>query len=186
MIFAKAGRLTTASLPLVPQNLANLQQHSLVPSHCMLNLNQIAGYKKRQTSELLHTPGFTEYDKLPGDQYQTVYVGYYDDKRHNDPRALDRFYRLNWGGWIRARGGRGSKMWQKTVTKMWWSKQHVLCSEWQSEQLEKMFEQKYRKKKFFVDHPYEMYEERNDHEYLPIGHRSYSYSYVKAKDFDGY
>jgi hypothetical protein len=148
-----------------------------------LNHIQVAGYKKHQTSELLHKPTFTEYDKLPGDPYQTAYVGYYDDKRHNEPRALERFYRLNWGGWIRARGGRGVKSWQKEGARMWWTKQHVLCSARQSEQLEKMFEQKYRKKKYFVDDPYEDYEERNDHEFLPIGHKSYSYSYVKSKDY---
>lgn len=153
-------------------------------SRILLNHNPTAGYKKRQTSELLHHPNFTEYHKLPGDKYQTVYVGYYDDKRHNDPRALDRFYRLNWGGWIRARGGRKSKGWRKDSQQWWWTKQHVLCSEKQSEQLEKMFEKKYRKKTYFVDDPYEFYEERNDLEFVPIGSNSSSYSYVKAKDFE--
>lgn len=153
-------------------------------SQVLLQHNQIAGYKKRQTSELLHEPGFTEYDKMPGDRYQTVYCGYYTGRRHTDPRALDRFYRLNWGGWIRARGGRGSKMWQKQGHKMWWTKQHILCNQKQSEQLEQMFEQKYRKKTYFVDDPYEIYEERNDGEFIPSGHQDYSYSYVKAKDFE--
>lgn len=152
------------------------------PAKVLLNYNQSAGYKKRQTSKLVHTPTFDEYDKLPGDEFQTVYVGYYDDKRHNEPRALDRFYRLNWGGWIRARGGRGSGMWKKKAPEMWWSKQHVFCSERQTEQLEKMFEQKYRKKKYFVDDPYEIYEKRN-HEFLPIGHASITYSYVKSDDY---
>lgn len=150
----------------------------------LLNHSQSAGYKKRQTTKLEHTPTFDEYDKLPGDPFQTVYVGYYDDKRHNEPRAFDRFYRLNWGGWIRARGGRGSGGWKKDGPKMWWTKQHILCSRTQCEQLEKMFEQKYRKKKFFVDDPYEIYEEREDLEFLPYGHRPYSYSYVKSKDYD--
>lgn len=152
-------------------------------SQILLNYNQSAGYKKRQTNKFFHEPDFTEYDKLPGDRYQTVYVGYYDNKRHNDPRAFDRFYRLNWGGWIRARGGRGAKGWQKDATKWWWTKQHILCSEKQTEQLERMFEQKYRKKTFFVDDPYEFYEERNDHEFVPIGSKPISYSYVKAKDY---
>lgn len=156
----------------------------LAANPVLLNLTQVAGYKKKQTNKLVHKPDFTEYDKLPGDTYQTVYVGYYDDKRHNEPRALDRFYRLNWGGWIRARGGRGSRSWQKTANQMWWTKQHILCSERQSEQLEKMFEQKYRKKTFFVDDPYEVYEERRNYEFLPTGHRPYSYSYIKAKDFE--
>ena len=165
------------------QNRIN-QNHLPTTSQVLLNFNQIAGYKKRQTNKLIHEPDFTEYDKLPGDEYQTAYVGFYDDKRHNEPRALERFYRLNWGGWIRARGGRGTKSWQKDGPRMWWTKQHILCSERQSEQLEKMFEQKYRKKTFFVDDPYEPYEERNDHEFVPIGHRSYSYSYLKAKDYE--
>lgn len=161
-----------------------LGQHICQPQKILLNHCQIAGYKKRQTNELLHKPNFDEYDKLPGDRFQTVYKGFYDDKRHGDPRAFDRFYRLNWGGWIRAVGGRGSGQWKKTGSWRWWTSQHVFCSERQSRQLEQMFEQKYRKKTFFVDDPYEVYEEREDIEQLPFGHRPYSYSYLKNKEYE--
>lgn len=75
-------------------------------------------------------------------------------------------------------------MWRKDGRRMWWTKQHVLCNRTQSEMLEKMFEQKYRKKKFFVDDPYEIYEERKDVEFLPYGSNPYSYSYVKSKDYE--
>lgn len=149
----------------------------------LINHTQKAGYKKRQTSRLLHEPTFTEYENLPGDQYQTTYVGFYDDKRHGDPRALDRFYRLNCGNWIRARGGRGTGMWKKTGDKMLWTKQHVMCTERQCKQLEQMFEQKFRKKTFFVDDPYEAYEERET-EFVPEGHAPISYSYIKARDYN--
>ena len=50
--------------------------------------------------------------------------------------------------------------------------------------LEQMFEQKYRKKKFFVDDTYEIYEKRDNIEFLPVGSRPYSYSYMKSKDFE--
>ena len=149
----------------------------------LINYFQLAGYKKRQTSKLTHYPTFDEYDKLPGDEFQTVYYGFYDNERHTDPRGFDRFYRLNWGGWIRARGGRGSRHWQRTGPDEWWVKQHILCSETQSKMLEKMFAKKYRKKTYFVDDPYEIYENR-DLEFIPEGHADYNYSYVKAKDFD--
>lgn len=155
-----------------------------VKQTALLNYTSVAGYKKKQTTRILHEPDFTEYDKLPGDDFQTVYVGYYDDKRHDLPMATERFYRLNWGGWIRARGGRGARSWQKDGPRMWWTKQHILCNRTQCEQLEKMFTQKYRKKTFFVDDPYEPYETRNDIEFVPVGHKSYSYSYVKAKDYE--
>lgn len=148
----------------------------------LINYTQTAGYKKKQTWKISHKPTFDEYDKLPGDEYQTVYVGFYDDKRHTDPRAFERFYRLNWGGWIRARGGRKHQIWRKDSQKRWWASQHILCNETQSQMLEKMFEQKYRKKTYFVDSPYEVYENR-DMEFLPYGHNPYSYSYIKSKDF---
>lgn len=170
---ASLARLTECSAKISLLKLANRP---------LLNHTPSAGYKKRQTSELLHEPNFDEYDQLPGDRYQTTYVGYYDDERHTDPRALDRFYRLNWGGWIRARGGRGTGMWKKRASQMWWTKQHILCNETQSQMLEKMFAQKYRKKTYFVDDPYEIYEERET-EFLPYGTRPYSYSYAKARDF---
>ena len=174
---ANASIIGQASTRITPSSVGNSPV-------ILLNHDQTAGYKKRQTRRLLRQPDFTDYDKLPGDDVSTAYVGFYDDKRHTLPMAQDRFYRLNWGGWIRARGGRGTKMWAKTGERMWWTKQHVLCSARQTEQLEQMFEQKFRKKTFFVDDPYEDYEERNDHEFLPYGHRPYSYSYLKAKDYD--
>lgn len=155
-----------------------------VKQSALLNYTSTAGYKKRQTTRLLHKPDFTEYDKLPGDDFQTVYVGYYDDQRHSLPMATERFYRLNWGGWIRARGGRGVGWWRKDAQRMWWTKQHILCSKTQCEQLEKMFSQKYRKRTFFVDDPYEAYETRDDIEFVPVGHKNYSYSYLKAKDYE--
>jgi len=180
-----ASRLLTSSQSnrLLNTNLLH-KSVDLGPTSKNINLIQAQTYKKHQTTKIPYEPGFTEYDKLPGDQYQTVYVGYYDDKRHTNPQCLHRFYRLNWGGWIRARGGRGTKSWQKSGEHMWWTKQHILCSDRQAEQLEKTFEKKYRKKTFFVDDPYEIYESRDNIEFLPIGHRPYSYSYLKSKDFD--
>lgn len=148
----------------------------------MINYTRVAGYKKRQTSKLVHQPNFDEYDKLPGDEFQTVYKGFYDDERHTDPRGLDRFYRLNWGGWIRARGGRGSRHWRRNGANEWWVKQHVLCNQTQSEMLERMFEKKYRKKTYFVDDPYEIYEER-DLEFVPEGGADRNYSYIKSREF---
>lgn len=149
----------------------------------LVNYTQIAGYKKRQTGKLIHKPTFDEFDKLPGDEFQTVYKGFYDNEKHTDPRGLDRFYRLNWGGWIRARGGRGSRHWRRNGPDEWWVKQHILCSQTQSEMLERMFAKKYRKRTYFVDDPYEQYEER-DFEFVPEGGADRSYSYIKAKDFD--
>lgn len=146
----------------------------------MMNFVQDRGIKRKLSHRLTHKPDFTEYEKLPGDQYQTVYVGYYDDKRHTDPRAQERFYRLNWGGWIRARGGRYRSQWRKQGPIQWWARQHVLCSERQTKILEQMFEQKYRKKTYFVDDPYEIYEDR-DYEFLPYGTKPHNYSYIKAK-----
>lgn len=149
--------------------------------YAMLNYTPMAGYKKRQTTEHIREPNIDEYDKMPGDNFQTVYKGFYDDERHTDPNAIDRFYRLNWGGWIRRRGA--ARDWQKTGGQRWWAKQHIFCSEAQSKQLEQMFAQKYRRKTYFVDDPYEIYEKRN-HEFLPYGSKPYSYSYVKAHDYE--
>lgn len=174
-IFPRLTNSLSNSLEL-PDRLATIGPRVLI------NLVQTAGYKKRQTQKISHRPTFDEYDKMPGDEYQTVYFGFYDDKRHTDMRAFERFYRLNWGGWIRAIGGRNQQIWNKSASRKWWFKQHVLCSERQSMMLEKMFEKKYRKKTYFVDDPYEIYENR-DFEFLPYGSNPHSYSYVKSKDF---
>lgn len=43
-------------------------------------------------------------------------VIYYDrntGRRHTEKDAVQRFYRLNWGGWIRTRAGRKNHLWKK-------------------------------------------------------------------------
>lgn len=78
---------------------------------------------------------------------------------------IRRFYRLNWGGWIRTKCGRHKKLWKKSPPQKRRLRQHVICNATQSWLLDKMAGPYWRKPRYFVDDPYEPYHQR---EYFPL------------------
>lgn len=92
--------------------------------------------------------------------------------------VLRRFYRLNWGGWIRTRAGRHKHLWRKPYYIRWWAKQHVFCTEEQNKVLDQMVAAKVKAPKYFVDDPYVPYERRHGLVYVPMGKNCVSKSYM--------
>lgn len=79
--------------------------------------------------------------------------------------VLKKFYRLNWGGWIRTKCGRNKKLWKKTSARKRRLRQHVLCNATQSRLLDKMVGSYWRKPKYYVDDPYNPYHSREEFVY---------------------
>lgn len=77
--------------------------------------------------------------------------------------VLKRFYRLNWGGWIRTRSGRNKKRWRKSMANKRRSKQHVLVNGQQAWFLDKCVTTFWRKPKYYVDDIYEPYHKRDEY-----------------------
>ncbi|KAL8567932.1 hypothetical protein ACOMHN_059054 [Nucella lapillus] len=73
-----------------------------------------------------------------------------------------RFYRLNWGIWIRTRAGRAKRLWKKTEDRKHRLRQHVFCNRTQSRLLDKMVTDFWRRPKYWVDDPYEPYHKREN------------------------
>ncbi|GLV41966.1 mitochondrial ribosomal protein L35 [Carabus blaptoides fortunei] len=83
-------------------------------------------------------------------------------KRKSVKAVLKRFYRLDWGGWIRTKSGRNKKLWKKSESQKRRLREHVFVNGTQSWLLDKMVTKYWRKPKYYVDDPYEPYHQREE------------------------
>uniref|UniRef100_A0A069DPK1 Large ribosomal subunit protein bL35m n=1 Tax=Panstrongylus megistus TaxID=65343 RepID=A0A069DPK1_9HEMI len=83
-------------------------------------------------------------------------------KRKTVKAVLKRFYRLDWGIWIRGKCGRAKKLYRKSANRKRRLRQHVFCNATQSYLLDKMVTNYWRKPKYYVDDPYEPYHKREE------------------------
>ncbi|KAJ8709656.1 hypothetical protein PYW08_009660 [Mythimna loreyi] len=83
-------------------------------------------------------------------------------KRKTVKAVIRRFYRLDWGGWIRTKVGRQKKLWKKSSKQKRRLKQHVFCNSTQSTMLDKMVTKYWKRPKHYVDDPYAPYHTREE------------------------
>ncbi|XP_030841249.1 39S ribosomal protein L35, mitochondrial isoform X2 [Strongylocentrotus purpuratus] len=75
--------------------------------------------------------------------------------------VIDRFYRLDCGLWVRPQSGRAKKLWKKTPRRRYRLKQHVFCNKTQSKMLDRMTSGFWKKRRHYLDDPFEQYHERH-------------------------
>jgi len=73
-----------------------------------------------------------------------------------------RYYRLDWGIWIRPISGRHRHLWRKGKLRRKRIRNHVFVNTWHNKVLERMTTKFWKKKKYYVDDPYESYHTRPD------------------------
>jgi large subunit ribosomal protein L35 len=83
-------------------------------------------------------------------------------KRKTVKAALERFYRLHWGGWIRPKVGRQKRLWRKSSAQRRRLRQHVFCNATQTNMLDKMVTKFWKRPKYYVDDPYAPYHTREE------------------------
>ncbi|GAB1860088.1 Large ribosomal subunit protein bL35m [Camponotus japonicus] len=83
-------------------------------------------------------------------------------KRQTVKTVLKRFYRLNWGIWIRTKAGRRKHLWKKSYARKKRLQQHVFCNATQSTLLDKMVGKYWKRRHYYVDDPYEPYHNREE------------------------
>lgn len=83
-------------------------------------------------------------------------------KRKTVKPAVYRFFRLDWGGWIRPKVGRHKKLWKKSQPQKRRLRQHVFCNSTQSTLLDKMVTKFWKKPKYYVEDPYAPYHTREE------------------------
>ncbi|KAL1463501.1 hypothetical protein WDU94_015248 [Cyamophila willieti] len=82
--------------------------------------------------------------------------------RLSEPEIQKRFFRLDWGMWIHTKCGRHKKMFKKHVKQRRRLKYHVMCNATQCKLLDKMVNNKFKVKRYYVDDPYEPYHTREE------------------------
>lgn len=102
-----------------------------------------------------------------------IKFSYRKGKRKTVKTVLHRFYRLNWGGWIRTKCGRHKRLWRKSAARKRRLRQHVFCNATQSTLLDKMVGRYWRKPKYYVDDPYEPYHVREEFSKTAVKPRPY-------------
>jgi len=108
-----------------------------------------------------------------------IYHSHNKGERHSVKAAELRFFRLHWGGWIRARIARHKRLWKKPQSIRWWARQHLLLNRQESLMLERMITPDVKKPRYFVDDPFAPYHKRHDFDIVPRGKRKLSTSYAK-------
>lgn len=82
-------------------------------------------------------------------------------KRKSVKAVLNRFLRLQWGGWIRTRCGRHKKMHRKGANRKRRLRQHVLVNSQQAHLLDKMVTKFWLRPKHYIEDVYEPYHTRS-------------------------
>nr|CAG4652326.1 EOG090X0J5E [Triops cancriformis] len=98
-------------------------------------------------------------------------------KRKSVKAVVKRFYRLDWGAWIRPIVGRNKKAWRKNYRMRQRAKQHVFCNSTQSTLLDKMVTSFWRRPRHYVDDPYEPYHTRTELYYTGVSGNIRSFNY---------
>ncbi|XP_046383951.1 39S ribosomal protein L35, mitochondrial [Ischnura elegans] len=83
-------------------------------------------------------------------------------KRKTVKAVIRRFFRLDWGIWIRTKAGRNKHMWKKSESRKRRLRQHVFCNATQSTLLDKMVTRFWKKRRYYIDDPYEPYHKRDE------------------------
>ncbi|GIY12991.1 39S ribosomal protein L35, mitochondrial [Caerostris darwini] len=87
-------------------------------------------------------------------------------KKKSVGAVLRRFYRLHNGLWIRRRAGCHKHLWKKTGKDRYNFQQHVVCTKTQCLMLDRMITDHWKKRKYYIDDPFEPYHTRNNFDYV--------------------
>ncbi|GFY50999.1 39S ribosomal protein L35, mitochondrial [Trichonephila inaurata madagascariensis] len=87
-------------------------------------------------------------------------------KKKSVATVLRRFFRLHNGIWIRRRAGCHKRMHKRTPDEKYNLRQHVVCTQSQCLMLDKMITDHWKKRKYYIDDPFEPYHDRNNLDYV--------------------
>lgn len=82
-------------------------------------------------------------------------------KRKTVKAVVGRFYRLQWGAWIRTKAGRQKKLWRKSWKRRKRLRRHVFVNATQKRLLDHMVTRFWKRPRYYVDDPYQPYHVRH-------------------------
>ncbi len=78
-------------------------------------------------------------------------------ERRGMTTAFWRFKRLDWGAYIRPKGGRWRKLWRRHAKRLYERETHVFCHPFHNRRFERMFHPEWKEKRHLPDDIYEKY-----------------------------
>lgn len=78
-------------------------------------------------------------------------------ERQGMTTAFWRFKRLDWGQYIRTKGGSTRKLWKRCAPRLWQREAHVFCKSFHNRRFERMFHPEWKEKRHIPDDIYEKY-----------------------------
>lgn len=154
-----AARGVASTIVANGQRIQNIYQPSLVQQAYSRHFSLISS---RAPCRLLNQPQELKNLVILTDTRNVTKYSFRKGKRKSVKAVLKRFYRLNWGIWIRRLCGSHKKLWKKSPPRKRRLRQHVFCNASQSMLLDKMVGSYWRKPKYYVDDPYEPYHTREE------------------------
>jgi len=89
-----------------------------------------------------------------------VRFSYRKQKLKTTRSVIKRFYRLDWGGWIRGRMGRDKRLWTKGWKRRQKDRRHLIVRAWNAKLFDALTSRFWRTPKHYIDDPYEPYHKR--------------------------
>ncbi|XP_075232017.1 mitochondrial ribosomal protein L35 [Lycorma delicatula] len=130
-------------------NLFNFARSFINPVNNSISYFRPQLLERNCQTEIIQQRNVTQYSKRSG-------------KRTTVKAVLKRFYRLDWGIWIRTKCGRHKKLYKKSSARKRRLREHVFCNAQQSNLLDKMVTKFWKRPKYYVDDPYEPYHKREE------------------------
>jgi len=106
--------------------------------------------------------------EMAKDGHGVTLIDLEDGERKNLSPVVMRFKRLEWGAWIRPRGGRNKKLWKKDQTKLIEGEKHVFCKHYHRKRFDRAVTTEYKEARYIPDDPYKVYNEMSWQNYHSI------------------
>lgn len=170
-------RVLSTAARVYPRCLVNLKStptiKNAVVSNCIPKQFSTALLNIQKPTSLLTNPKILSLSNPSQTTRTVIKFSLNKGRRRTERSVLRRFYRLNWGGWIRTKCGRHKRLWRKSMKRKRRLRQHVFCNATQCSLLDKMVTMYWKRPKYYVDDPYEPYHSREEFRYTAVKPRPY-------------
>ncbi|XP_047355888.1 39S ribosomal protein L35, mitochondrial [Vespa velutina] len=162
---ATVGNVGTLLLKEYPKLITNITQNrssSFLYTQTWFNINRVKEKSSIDSAVMPHGNIISVQDTLITPKRTLTKFSLKKGKRKTVKTVIKRFYRLNWGIWIRRYVAHDKHMWRKTEGRKRRLRQHIFINGTQSWLLDTMVTKYWRRPKFYVDDPYNPYHKREE------------------------
>merc|ERR1712191_16590 len=146
------------------ENMSFLKSMIFLGSQISTSVNSVLGFNRMSITSSLSpsVPMLTTRSPVVDQTRSVTKWSLNKGKRKSAKSVTDRFFRLEWGAWIRPMVGHKKRHWSKTAKRKIRGARHVFCNSTQSTLLDKMVTKFWRKPHYYVDDIYRPYHQREE------------------------